>query len=52
MTSEQHEPVPAVEPPAPPPVDVEPPPPPPYEPDLSLITDLEKGLDPEDVEHR
>jgi len=26
--------------------------PPPYEPDLSLITEIEKGLDPDDVEYR
>ena len=33
-------------------MDVEPPAPPPYQPDYSLITDLEKGLDPEDAEYR
>jgi hypothetical protein len=31
---------------------VEPPPPPPYEPDYSLITDLQKGEDPEGAEKR
>ncbi len=38
--------------PAPPPADAEIPPPPPYQPDLSLITDLEKGLEPDDAEQR
>lgn len=30
---------------------VDPSPPPPYQPDLALITNLEKGLDREDAEH-
>lgn len=50
MNSEEHQPDP-VEPPPPPP-EAEIPPPPPYQPDPSLITDLEKGQDPDDAEQR
>jgi hypothetical protein len=49
--SEPVEPTPEPDPSATPP-DREPPPPPPYDPDPSLITDLEKGLDFDDVEDR